>query len=134
MHEVIVGSPLAAIQPPLTWWGLALAVLLIIIRLDVVAGLMQGRLLGVARLAVQVSAVLVLAGTLGPVWWHFWMYYGWAGPPSWFTAALAVVDQGTDWTTHKEMVVTLCMMLTMVVVTMNVAAARQVKSARSPIR
>lgn len=130
MPEIEFGSLLMAIQPPLSWWGLCLAVLLIIIRTDVVSSLMEGRVFGIARLAIQVSAVLVLAGALGPVWWHFWMYHGWAGPPSFITSILAAADQSADWTTHKEMVVTLCMMLTMVVISLNVAAARQVRSSR----
>lgn len=131
MLEVVVGSPLAAIQPPLSWWGLCLAVLLIVIRLDVVVSLFQGHIASIVTLAIQVSAVLVLAGALGPVWWHYWMYYGWAGPPSWFTSFLATADSGAGWNTHKEMVISLCTLFTALVISMNIATVMQTKSARA---
>jgi len=122
--DIVVGSPWAAIEPPLSWLGLCVAVLLIVIRTDIVAGLLRGRIAGAMRLAFQVSAVLIPASALGPVWWHYWMYYGWAGPPSWIGAALSLADGSTIWSVHKEMMVCLCLSLTMMVLAPNILAAR----------
>lgn len=85
MIDVVLGLPLAAIRPPLTWWALILAALLLIIRNDVVRVIARQHMLGLAGLAAQMSAATLFAGLLVPVWWHQWMYANWSGPPVWLS-------------------------------------------------
>lgn len=126
MQELAFGTPFAAIEPPLSWWGLTLAAVLLIIRLDAVQAFFVGRIKHLTMLAIQVSGVLVLAAVLGPVWWHLWMYEGWSGPPIWLSEIFEDVAGGASWSVRREMIITLCTLFTMFVLTINLLGSKQV--------
>ena len=123
LFNISVGSPLAAIQPPLPWWGLTLAALLLVVRLDVVIDFFRGRLLGAAKVALQASAVTVLSAVLGPVWKFQWEFAGWPGPPSWTTELFEVFAGESSWTVDTKMVVSLCIFLGCATVIANLWSA-----------
>lgn len=131
MQDLILGTPLAAIEPPLSWWGLTLAAILLIVRMDAVQAFLQGQVRHLAMLAIQISGVLVLAAVLGPVWWHLWMYEGWSGPPAWVSEMFQAMTYGTDWSVRQEMIVTLCTLFTMFVLSINLLSSRAGAGARS---
>lgn len=125
MQEFALGTPFAAIEPPLSWWGLTLAAILLIVRTDAVQAFLIGRVKHLTMLAIQVSGVLVLAAVLGPVWWHFWMYEGWSGPPIWLSDLIEGVTGGAAWSVKREMTITLCALFTMFVLTINILGSKQ---------
>ncbi len=124
MQELALGSPFAVIEPPLSWWGLTLAAILLIIRSDAVQAFLRGQLRHLTMLAIQVSGVLVLAAVLGPVWWHFWMFEGWSGPPSWLSEFFGYITDGAAWSVKREMIITLCTLFTMFVLSVNLFGSR----------
>lgn len=114
-----LGSPLAAIEPPLSWWGLTLAALMLIIRLDAVMAFLNGHILGLTRVALQVFGSVVLAALLGPVWWHMWAHEGWAATPVWLSMIYQYFVGEPYWSIRTEMVVTLCAAFSMTVLAIN---------------
>lgn len=123
LSEIVIGSPLEAITPPLSWWGLTLAALLLCIRLDAVIEFFHGRLLGIAKLVLQVSAVMVLSATLGPVWRHMWEFGNWPGPPARMTEIYEFIAGASAWTVLTEMVVTLCVFFGIIAIVGNILTA-----------
>lgn len=121
MNEFILGSPLAAIEPPLSWWGLTLAAALLIIRADAVIAFFSGHLLALTRVLLQVFGAIVLAALFGPVWWHMWAYEGWSGVPGWLSEFYLSFATGPNWTVQSEMVITLVGAFSLIILTINFA-------------
>lgn len=123
LFDIVLGSPVDAIRPPLSSWGLTLAALLLCIRLDAVIELVEGKSLGIAKLALQVSAVLLLSATLGPAWKHQWEFANWPGPPAWMSAMFEVIVGASAWSIATEMVVSLCVFLGLITIAVNLWSA-----------
>lgn len=119
--EFALGSPLAAIEPPLSWWGLTLAALMLIVRLDAVVAFLNGHILSLTRVALQVFGSVVLAALFGPVWWEMWAYEGWSATPVWLSMIYQYFVGEPYWSIKTEMIVTLCAVFSLSVLAVNFA-------------
>jgi len=133
MIEIVFGLPLGAIQPPLSWWGLMLAALLMIIRNDVIHAMVYARALWAAGLTVQVSSTVLLAGALTPVWWHQWMSGNWAGPPVWLSDVVHQTIDRAAWTVQADMTIALFGLLASLVLLGNLFSGLRSSISRAPV-
>lgn len=112
------GTPLEAIHPPLSSWGLILGALLLFIRMDAVAAMVSGHLLSIARLALMVTSVVVLSAMFGPFWLHMWAQGNLPGLPGWISGIYQYFGGGA-WSLQTEMTITLCALSSAVVLVVN---------------
>lgn len=121
MLEITLGSPFAIIDSPLSWWGLTMASLMLLLRVDTIVAFLSGHLLALTRLILQILASVVLAAVFGPVWWQKWVTDEWPGPPKWLSEFYEGFISGPEWTIQTEMVITLSVGLSLIVFVFNVA-------------
>lgn len=124
--SITLGSPLEAIQPPLSWWGLTLAAILLTIRFDAVIAAFNGYFLMITRMIIQICGALVLSALLGPTWWNLWAYNGWPDLPVWVGGLLEFLAGEYEWPLQTQMTVTLCTVFsTLILITHLWVALRQ---------